>query len=48
MVFLILENDVLPKLAEKQAEAFKGMNPKFNIWNTTSSSFGGARTVLPT
>jgi flotillin len=41
--YMILENDVLPKLAEKQAEAFKGMNPKFNIWNTTSSSSGGSK-----
>lgn len=36
--FLALERDLYPAMAEKTAEAIRGLNPKINIWNTDGQS----------
>ena len=34
---LIVQKDMLPRLIEEQSKGIQGLNPKINIWNTSST-----------
>lgn len=35
--YLLVRDNILPQLAEKQAEALRGLNPKLMVWNTSGT-----------
>jgi len=40
--YLMIERGVYTELAKHNAEAIRGLNPRFNIWNTGPASSGGS------
>lgn len=46
MQFLMLQNGTYQKLAEANAKAINGLQPKINVW-TTGSNENGAEAMAP-
>ena len=44
--YLMIRDNMLPKLAEKQAMALRGLNPKISVWNTSGSSDKNTASVI--
>ena len=45
--YLALENGLFVSLADKTADAVRGMQPKINVWNTGAGGEGGADAMAP-
>ena len=44
--YLLVERNILPQLAQKQAMALQGMNPRVNVWSTSSDNSGTLSNTL--
>lgn len=45
--YMMLQNGTYEKLAEQNAKAIHGLQPKINVWNTGSAGEGGADPTAP-
>lgn len=44
--YIMVRDNILPELAEKQASALKGLNPRINVWNTGNQENGNLSGVI--